>query len=171
MPTVQQVAQYFLTAAPPNTMTPLKLQKLCAYAQAISLAYLGSELFGEELEAWEKGPVLPTLFHKYGDVDIIPLSPDATADNPTSHFSDQQRLVLATVNINMGIYEDWALSKQSHLDFPGDFGSKNKIPKEEIRQAFWNNPYVQALRRTDEPVDTENCKWVTGEDLLHVLGR
>lgn len=171
MPTVQEVADYFLAEAPPDTMTSLKLQKLCAYAQAISLAYLGKELFDEDLEAWEKGPVLPSLYQKYEDTDFIPKLSDTVAKDIVGKFSEQQRLVLSTVNINLGVYADWALSRQSHIDFPGEFGSHEKISKEKIRQTFWNNSYVRALRKTDEPVDTENCRIVRGEALLHVLGR
>lgn len=40
--------------------SPMKLQKLCYYAQGYALAE-GFELFPEDLQAWQHGPVIPEL--------------------------------------------------------------------------------------------------------------
>lgn len=60
MPTVFDVAVYFLTKIGP--MTTMRLQKLCYYAQAWSLVWEEEPIFGEEIQAWVNGPVCPDLF-------------------------------------------------------------------------------------------------------------
>ncbi len=43
--------------------TPMKLQKLCYYAQSWSLAWDDAPLFDQDFEAWVHGPVNPELFN------------------------------------------------------------------------------------------------------------
>lgn len=43
-------------------VTRMKLHKLLYYAQAWSLAWDGEALFGERIEAWERGPVVRELW-------------------------------------------------------------------------------------------------------------
>lgn len=46
-------------------MSTWKLQKLCYYSQAWSLAWTESPLFDEEFEAWKNGPVCRELFYAH----------------------------------------------------------------------------------------------------------
>jgi uncharacterized phage-associated protein len=72
------VADYFLLqvdALAGDTISNLKLQKLCYYAQAWSLALDDRPLFAEGIEAWAHGPAIPKLyrrFKKYGSQAIDP---------------------------------------------------------------------------------------------------
>ncbi len=43
----------------------LKLQKLLYYEQGYHLAYFGTPLFKEEIEAWQYGPVVPNVYENY----------------------------------------------------------------------------------------------------------
>jgi len=43
----------------------MKLQKLLYYQQGFHLAYFGTSLFDEEIEAWMYGPVVPSMYKKY----------------------------------------------------------------------------------------------------------
>lgn len=78
MPSVHQVADFFLSqndVSAGDLISNLKLQKLCYFAQAISLAENDAALFQEEIEAWAHGPVVPVLykrFRKYGWQGIDP---------------------------------------------------------------------------------------------------
>lgn len=54
-----------------GTMTTMRLQKLTYYAQAHSLATTDRELFYEDFEAWDNGPVSLELFNRYRDKVII----------------------------------------------------------------------------------------------------
>ena len=46
-------------------ITNLKLQKLLYYAQGCVMALTDEPLFDEDIQAWEHGPVVPEIYHKY----------------------------------------------------------------------------------------------------------
>lgn len=60
---VFDVAQYILKKL--GRLTTWKLQKLCYYSQAWSLVWDDEPLFGEKIEAWANGPVIPDLYEKH----------------------------------------------------------------------------------------------------------
>ncbi len=59
---VFDVATYILKKTRP--CTHMKLQKLLYYAQAWSLVWDEKQLFGDRIEAWANGPVVPRLFQQ-----------------------------------------------------------------------------------------------------------
>lgn len=63
MTNVHDVAAYILEKLGP--MTAMKLQKLVYYSQAWSLVWDERPLFGERIEAWANGPVVPDLYQKH----------------------------------------------------------------------------------------------------------
>lgn len=76
MATIYDVAKYFLTKVDRHagdTITHLKLQKLCYYAQAWYLALEGKRLFDAHFEAWAHGPVNPGLFEEYRHYGYEPI--------------------------------------------------------------------------------------------------
>ena len=75
---VEDVANYFLAnqdAGHGEPISNLKIQKLCYYAQGISLAVLEKPLFFEDIEHWQHGPVVPTLYQKYKSYVARPIPP------------------------------------------------------------------------------------------------
>ncbi|MBC6418725.1 MAG: SocA family protein [Prochloron sp. SP5CPC1] len=71
------IARYFITLASPeeeDLITNLKLQKLLYYAQGFYLALYDKPLFGEQIEAWQYGPVVPEVYHIYKQYKSNPLS-------------------------------------------------------------------------------------------------
>jgi uncharacterized phage-associated protein len=61
-------------------ITNLKLQKLLYYSQAWYLAFTGEPLFGDSIEAWVHGPVVPSVFRRFRgyrwkpiDCDVKPI--------------------------------------------------------------------------------------------------
>ena len=57
----------------PEGISHLKLQKLLYFAQAAYLSLEGRKLFGDKIEAWDYGPVVPVvyrLFNQYGSKPI-----------------------------------------------------------------------------------------------------
>lgn len=60
MITIFDLAKYILEHFGP--MHPMKLQKLCYYAQAWTLASEDKPLFGEDFGAWANGPVCRVLY-------------------------------------------------------------------------------------------------------------
>src|SRR5262245_10857739 len=48
-----------------ESLTNMKLQKLCYYAQGLFLAEQGNPLFPEDFQAWNYGPVCPSLYQRF----------------------------------------------------------------------------------------------------------
>lgn len=95
MTNVFDVAKYILHKK--GRMSTLKLQKLCYYAQAWSLAWDDSPLFNEDFEAWANGPVCRRLFNiRKGSFDICE---DNIIDGNLSHeqFSKEQIISIGKV--------------------------------------------------------------------------
>jgi uncharacterized phage-associated protein len=91
-----KVANEFLRLAsvdtPTRGLTPLQLLKLVYIAHGWSFIYLKEPLLNEQAQAWQYGPVVPTLYHAIkqfgadtvaypirGDTDPQVLSPDAVS--------------------------------------------------------------------------------------------
>ncbi len=66
----------------------VQLQKLVYYAQAWSIAWDGTPLFPERIEAWKHGPVVPALYKRDDAADPNALSPQdrATVDAVLAHY-------------------------------------------------------------------------------------
>ena len=60
MASIFDVATYILKKQ--GSMTTMKLQKLCYYAQAWSLVWDEEPIFDEDFQAWANGPICPSLF-------------------------------------------------------------------------------------------------------------
>lgn len=59
------IVNEFLDLASEEKITNLKLVKLCYIAQGLSLALLDKPLFSEPVEAWQYGPVVPSVYHEF----------------------------------------------------------------------------------------------------------
>jgi len=63
------IANYFINLANGSPLTPMKIGKLVYYAHGWHLAITGRPLIKENIEAWEWGPVVPSVywaFEQYG---------------------------------------------------------------------------------------------------------
>lgn len=99
MPTykVLDIANYFLLKAQQDNqelLSNLKLQKLVYYAQGLYLALFGKDLFSDDVEAWQYGPVVPELYHLYKENGSggIPANAEFnqnTIDGDTREFLDE----------------------------------------------------------------------------------
>lgn len=69
------IANYFIDFARQDgaTISPMKLQKLVYFAHGYYLAITGKPLIEEEIQAWQYGPVIESLYHEvkhYGNNGI-----------------------------------------------------------------------------------------------------
>ena len=147
------VARHFLFLARSfdagDTISNLKMQKMLYYAQGWHLALTSKELFGDEIEAWQYGPVVKSVydeFRKYGknSIDFSEL------DSYKQSLSDETAEFLAFIFDETSRIPAWELVKRTHQHKPYiDNYSQiktNIIPKNEIK-AFFNE---QILQRGDE---------------------
>ena len=94
------VADYFLLRVDPtegDTISNLKLQKLCFYAQAWALALRDRALFENECEAWAHGPVVPELYDRFKHNGWQAIDPTDLKTDPLSSLSDEDIELLDTV--------------------------------------------------------------------------
>ncbi|MDR1104784.1 MAG: DUF4065 domain-containing protein [Treponema sp.] len=83
-----EVAKYIIKSLPVDN---LKLQKLLYYSQAVHLTLNDrAPLFPEPIEAWDYGPVVPSVYHEYKSYgfDILP-----PADEPVNLGLNEIRAV------------------------------------------------------------------------------
>ncbi len=123
------VAKYFLALTDPesNDVSNLKLQKLCYYAQGIISAMRGVPLFADKIEAWDHGPVVPSIYHEYkthGSSSI----PVVQGFDPSA-FDEKDRRALVDVYEYYGQFSAWRLRNMTHEDRPwiDAYSSNNRV--------------------------------------------
>lgn len=97
-------------------MTPLKLQKLLYYAQAWYLVFKNEPLFGDKIEAWVHGPVIPSIYREYKQYGYS----EITAHNFVSINSlnkDEQSIILLVWN-TYGNLRAKFLEQLTHSEYP-----------------------------------------------------
>lgn len=74
------VANFFLNLARTqgDSISPMKLQKLVYYAHGWYAGYTGKPLIDEAVEAWQYGPVIPSLYHEFKRFGSGAISHNAT---------------------------------------------------------------------------------------------
>jgi len=118
MADVQQVVNFILVWAHGSGehITNLWLQKLLYFAQGQQLARSGECLFSDRIEAWDYGPVVPNVYHKYKVCGKSPIPQDDEVVN--SNVTNKERDLLCDVLRVYGIYSASELSRQSHQTTP-----------------------------------------------------
>lgn len=113
MANIFDVAKYILERK--GTMSTMKLQKLCYYAQAWALVWDDAPLFNEDFEAWANGPVCRELFFKTKGKYSV------SADDETGGNGDLTANEKDTINHVLEHYGNhnaqW-LSQLTHMEDP-----------------------------------------------------
>lgn len=106
------VAAYILRSHGP--MPAMKLQKVVYYSLAWSLVWDDKPLFGERVEAWANGPVIPELYDAHRgqfSVSSVPMS------DPDQLDRDQRETVDAVLQFYGEKSSQW-LSDLTHMEAP-----------------------------------------------------
>jgi uncharacterized phage-associated protein len=112
---VKDVAQYFLAQAEEecgDTISNLKLQKLCYYAQGFHLAFYDKPLFCDMIEPWEHGPVIPALYSLYKEYKAQAIPAPTKLD--FSKYDKRTKDLLDEVYKVYGQFSAWKLRNLSH---------------------------------------------------------
>ena len=115
MASIFDVAKYILTKQ--GTMSAWKLQKLCYYSQAWSLAWSdGVPLFDENFQAWANGPVCKELYNYHRGKYIVSANDlnKGCIDSLTKDEIDS----IDTVLNDYGNKEPFWLREQTHDEPP-----------------------------------------------------
>ncbi len=115
------VADYFLLQLETNSgdsITNLKMQKLCYYAQAWSLAILNCPIFDSRVEAWAHGPAIPELYQRFKAYRWGAIDPHDLFSDPLKEFSEEQIDVLDGVWLRYGSLSGSDLETLTHSELP-----------------------------------------------------
>lgn len=137
MTNIFDVAKYIIQLHK-NDISVMKLQKLCYYAQAWSLAWTDSPLFNEDFQAWANGPVCPELFYKtQGKYSVNADDIMEGEDN----LSDSQKDIINRVFAHYGEHNAKWLGQLSIMEQPW-IQAKNEInriiTKESMKEYYKN---------------------------------
>ncbi|BEP50820.1 Panacea domain-containing protein [Variovorax sp. V116] len=147
------VANFFIDIAKRagEPLSPMKLQKLVYYAHGWYAGFTGSPLIDESVEAWQYGPVIPSLYHefkKFGSGQITSKATQFTKDFELQEVpapsEEDIRKFLTSVWNSYGKYTGLTLSQMTHAaDSPWDITWKKAgnirsvdIPFSEIEAHF-----------------------------------
>lgn len=140
-PVIQIANQLLLYSADKGgeLMTNMKLQKMLYYQQGFHLAYFGTPLFDEDIEAWMYGPVVPAMYEEYKNNGRNGIEP-----NRELAFSFEQKKELALFNEVCKVYGAYSaigLMNMTHEEMPwkstptGE-GEGHVIAKEKMQSFF-----------------------------------
>ncbi|GHT43548.1 hypothetical protein FACS1894181_12690 [Bacteroidia bacterium] len=113
----------------------MKLQKLLYYQQGFHLAYFNAPLFGDEIEAWIYGPVVPGVyehFHSYESKGIEYLG-------DVINLAAKEESLFHEVDRTYGKYSAIGLMDMVHQEMPWKSTRREKgsiITKEKMKAFF-----------------------------------
>lgn len=139
----RSVANYILFKADylDISVCPMKLQKLMYFAHGWHLAICGKPLVREKVQAWQFGPVFPSLYQRYKMYGNQPIGVySGMQEKPFSGDSEALGIITAVIK-RYGKYTATQLSNATHQPntpwhqtWKGRFGQV--IPNDLIEQYF-----------------------------------
>ncbi len=127
------VANFFIRQPNNRDVDNLKLNKLVYLALGFCLGIESFDLFKEEVQAWEYGPVIPEIYHRFKDKKIKDgriQDKDATEEKIKEKNSEISELLSAVWRVYNGV-NGVALIKLTHqIGTPWSLyynGTRNKI--------------------------------------------
>jgi len=124
------VAKYFLYKANSSgdLISNLKLQKLLYYAQAWYLVNFKKEvLFEDAIEAWDLGPVVPSVYHYFKDFRHTPIDCDVKSSTILGKVRGKDREYLDEFYNKFIRYTATDLVNMSHNEKLWKTAFKNQI--------------------------------------------
>jgi len=145
MATAIDVANFFIDIFKdtPDPMTHLRLEKFIFEAQAWNAVKTGKPLFSEEIEAWDLGPVVPSVYNAFkghGRKQIRKPS----GEYSSKVFTSEQIKLLLDVSRKMGVFSTGTLVERTHaIGSPWEQtyvkGYNKPIPLELIKEYYSKN--------------------------------
>lgn len=130
-----------------NFVSQMKLQKMVYFANGYHLAVYNTPLIMEDFEAWDFGPVVPSIYQQYKLYGSSPIS-DTFFANKIVHEKKLATLSMQAVNtinftwdatshLSASTLSNWTHKEASPWKLNYDPVSRNAIiPSEDIREYF-----------------------------------
>lgn len=141
-PSALDVAEYILERCGP--LEPIKLQKLVYYCQAWSLAWGGSPIFREEVQAWVHGPVVSELYQMHAQLREV-----LAVGGHTERLRAHDREVIEEVLRYYGDADSNSLRELTHREepwraarggLPENLPSTKPITHDQLRAFYTGRP-------------------------------
>jgi uncharacterized phage-associated protein len=119
MSTAFDVSSYIISLAEQigEPVTNMKLQKLLYYSYAWHLVeFNSSKLFGENIEAWQYGPVVPVVYRQYRSCGADNIKKSASGD--TNNIDAKSKEIIDEVFNVYGSKSAIELMRLSHSEAP-----------------------------------------------------
>jgi len=145
MLSANQVADYILCLSDPDEgdiISHLQLQKLIYYAQGFYLAIYDRPLFSENIVAWEHGPVVIEVYHRFKNFgsQALPIPEDIDY----SVYNEEESGLLNEVYTVYGQFSAWQLRQMTHDETPWNSTPKNHIISHEVMKEYFKTQIVDA---------------------------
>ena len=98
-------------------LTIMQVLKLSYIAHGFKLGLDWGPLSNELAQAWQYGPVFPSIYHKFKDANLYSIKVPATNDKGeviSSEFDERDLKVLNLIDELYGDVEGWRLSNLTH---------------------------------------------------------
>lgn len=103
-----------LARARQDVVTPLKLLKLVYIAHGWLFPYLREPLLAEPAQAWQYGPVVPSLYHAVSRFRASPIT-ELVPDTDPQALSDEASSLIESVYNTYSRYSGTQLSNMTHM--------------------------------------------------------
>lgn len=137
------IAKWFIAWADDDEadLSNLKLQKLLYYAQGWHLGLKGTPLFGDELQAWSHGPVVPAVYRSFRDHGTADIRLEHAGTFSWDDIDPETSEFLVQVWNTYGGFGAWRLRNMSHEEAPwkNHFQPDERfiaIPQDDLRKFF-----------------------------------
>jgi uncharacterized phage-associated protein len=148
----------FVDTEDAELISPMKLQKLLYYAQGAFIAIDGAPLFDDDIEVWDHGTVVPSVYRKYKKYGAGGI--DENESGGKAVFDEHTRAMLQGVYEKYGMYSASRLRNMTHSEPPyikaAEAGDNAVISKESMKEYFAGTVYKKWLDDTlfdDIPVE------------------
>ena len=125
-----------------HPISNLQLQKILYYIQREFLQKLCRSAFTESIEAWQFGPVIPSVYYYFCGAGAMTITlcdePDQSA---LSTFSREERAIINNIVEEKRMLNPWDMVSETHQAggawakvYNGGYGNRGLMPTEEIRK-------------------------------------
>jgi uncharacterized phage-associated protein len=148
--TALDVARLFLAWAnrDGDVITNLKMQKLLYYAQAWHLVNFGQPLFDDQIQAWNFGPVVRSIYHEFKAFGSSPIDYKKTGQEE-KQFSPEQLTFLREFYSTFIRFSAHELVSMTHAEDPwinaNRHGASSAIDPA-VMKAFYEDFYQKNSR-------------------------
>jgi uncharacterized phage-associated protein len=150
------IAKWFIAwaEAEEEELSNMKLQKLLYYAQGHHLARYQAPLFGDQIQAWSHGPVVPPVYRAFKDSGRSSIQLPETDSFAWDQVDSSTTEFLSMVWNTYGGFSAGRLRNMTHEEPPwaknwrGDNERDIVIPAEDLQEHFRR---VEAVHGQQEP--------------------